>query len=64
MQKELVMKITSILQAIPEHAEWNIEIIDIQPVIDGLYIVYRNSDDYNQRAARLIEYCNLLPQIF
>lgn len=41
MNTELANKITSMLQAIPAHAKWDIEIIGIQPVLEGLYIVYR-----------------------
>lgn len=38
MNTELANKITSMLQAIPAHAKWDIEIIGIQPVLEGLYI--------------------------
>ena len=62
MEKELVMKITGMLQVIPAHAEWNIDIVGIQPTIDGLYVVYRNSDSPIQRFARLIKYCELVEE--
>lgn len=45
MNTELANKITSMLQAIPAHAKWDIEIIGIQPVLEGLYIVYRNREN-------------------
>lgn len=57
MNTELVNKITSMLQAIPAHAKW--DIIGIQPVLEGLYIVYCNRENPIQRVARLIKYCEL-----
>lgn len=59
MNTELANKITSMLQAIPAHAKWDIEIIGIQPVLEGLYIVYRNRENPIQGVARLIKYCEL-----
>lgn len=59
MNTELVNKITSMLQAIPAHANWDIEIIGIQPTLEGLYIVYHNRENPIQRIARLIEYSKL-----
>lgn len=56
MNTELANKITSMLQAIPAHAKWDIEIIGIQPVLEGLYIVYHNRENPIQRIARLIKY--------
>ena len=57
MNTELANKITSMLQAIPAHAKWDIEIIGIQPVLEGLYI--HNRENPIQRIARLIKYCEL-----
>lgn len=59
MNTEPADKITSMLQAIPAHAEWDIGIIGIQPVLEGLYIVYHNRENPIQRIARLIKYCEL-----
>ena len=59
MEKELVMKITGMLQVIPAHASWNINIAGIQPTIDGLYVVYRDSNTI-QRMAKLIKYSELV----
>lgn len=58
MDKSLVTKISSMLQAIPVHAKWDIEIIDIQPTLKGLCVIYRNKENI-QRFARLIEYSKL-----
>ena len=59
MNTELANKITSMLQAIPAHAKWDIEIIGIQPVLEGLYIVYRDRENPIHRDVILIEYCDL-----
>lgn len=59
MDKNLVIKITSMLQAIPEYAEWDIEIIGIQPTLEGLGIVFRNKENPIQRVVELIEYYKL-----
>ena len=58
MSTALVQKITGILQKYPAHADWDIEIIDIQPRMDGLFVVYRNKG-FIQRLARLIKYRSL-----
>lgn len=55
MNTELVNRITSMLQAIPVHAKWDIGIIGIQPVLEGLYI----RENPIQRVAKLIKYCEL-----
>ena len=59
MQKELVNKITEMLQAIPAHADWDIEIVGIDPTIAGLKVVYRDQKNPIQRMAKTIKYCDL-----
>ena len=59
MQKELVIKITGMLQAIPAHSDWDIEITGIDPTIAGLKVVYRDRKNPIQRMARTIKYCDL-----
>ena len=59
MQKELVVKITEMLQAIPAHSDWDIEIVGIDPVDTGLKVVYRDRKNPIQRLARVIKYCDL-----
>ena len=59
MQKELVIKITEMLQAIPVHANWDIEITGIDPVVTGLKVVYRDGKNPIQRMAKTIKYCDL-----
>ena len=59
MQKELVIKITEMLQAIPAHSDWEIEITGIDPVVSGLKVVYRDKRSPIQRIARVIKYCDL-----
>ena len=48
MNTELVNKITSMLQAIPAHAKWDIEIIGIQPVLEGIYCLSRQRESYSE----------------
>ena len=59
MQKELVIKITEMLQAIPAHSDWDIEIAGIDPTIAGLKVVYRDRKNPIQRMAKTIKYCDL-----
>ena len=59
MQKELVIKIAEMLQAIPAHFDWDIEITGIDPVVTGLKVVYRDRKNPIQRMARTIKYCDL-----
>ena len=63
MQKELVAKITEMLQAIPAHSDWDIEIVGIDPTIEGLKVVYKvvYSDKRSpiQRMVKKIKYCDL-----
>ena len=59
MQKKLRNKIVEMLQAIPAHADWDIEIVGIDPVDTGLKVVYRDRKDTIQRMARVIRYCDL-----
>ena len=59
MQKELVAKITEMLQAIPAHSDWDIEVVGIDPTIAGLKVVYRDRKNPIQRMARVIRYCDL-----
>ena len=49
MQKELVAKIAKMLQAIPAHSDWDIEIVGIDPVDTGLKVVYRDKRSPIQR---------------
>ena len=59
MQKELVIKITEMLQAIHAHSDWDIEITGIDPVVTGLKVVYRDRKNPIQRMAKTIKYCDL-----
>lgn len=59
MQKKLRNKISKMLQAIPAHLDWDIEIVGIDPVDTGLKVVYRDRKDPIQRMARVIRYCDL-----
>ena len=59
MQKELVVKIIEMLQAIPAHSDWDIEITGIDPVVTGLKVVYRDKRSPIQRMVRVIKYCDL-----
>ena len=59
MQKELVVKIIEILQAIPAHSDWDIEIAGIDPTIAGLKVVYRDKRSTVQRMVKVIKYCDL-----
>lgn len=59
MQKKLRNKIVEMLRAIPAHADWDIEIVGIDPVDTGLKVVYRDRKDTIQRMARVIRYCDL-----
>ena len=59
MQTELVVKITEILQDIPAHSDWDIEIVGIDPTIAGLKVVYRDKRSPVQRMVRVIKYCDL-----
>ena len=59
MQKELVIKIIGMLQAIPAHSDWDIEITGIDPTIAGLKVVYRDKRSPVQRMVRVIKYCDL-----
>ena len=59
MQKELVVKITEMLQAIPAHSDWDIEITGIDPVVTGLKVVYRDRKNPIQRMSKTIKYCDL-----
>lgn len=59
MQKELVVKTTEILQAIPAHSDWDIEIVGIDPTIEGLKVVYRDKRSPIQRMVKTIKYCDL-----
>lgn len=58
MSTALVQKITGMLQEYPAHTDWDIEILDIQPRMDGLFVVYRNKGAI-QRLARLLKYRSL-----
>ena len=59
MQKKLIKKITEMLQAIPAHSDWDIEIVGIDPVDTGLKVVYRDKRSPIQRLAKVIKYCDL-----
>lgn len=59
MQKKLRNKITEMLQAIPAHSDWDIEVVGIDPVDTGLNVVYRDRKNPIQRLARVIKYCDL-----
>ncbi len=59
MQEELVAKITEMLQAIPAHSDWDIEITGIDPVVTGLKVVYRDRKNPIQRMVKTIKYCDL-----
>lgn len=59
MQKKLRNKITEMLQAIPAHSDWDIEVVGIDPVDTGLKVVYRDRKNPIQRLARVIKYCDL-----
>ena len=59
MQKKLRRKIIEILQAIPAHSDWDIEVVGIDPTIAGLKVVYRDRKDPIQRMAKVIKYCDL-----
>ena len=59
MQKELVVKIIEILQAIPAYSDWDIEITGIDPVVTGLKVVYRDRKNPIQRMSKTIKYCDL-----
>ena len=59
MQKKLRNKITEMLQTIPAHSDWDIEIVGIDPVDTGLKVVYRDRKNPIQRLAKVIKYCDL-----
>ena len=47
------------LQAIPAHLDWDIEIVGIDPTIAGLKVVYRDKRSPIQRMVKIIKYCDL-----
>ena len=59
MQKELVVKITKMLQAIPAHSDLDIEIVEIDTAIEGLKVVYSDKRSPIQRMVKKIKYCDL-----